>query len=106
MKSLEIKREEVAGEVTLKLSGTFDNRTALELRRSLELVDADEVVIDFSGVRSFSDSAVAVLSRGIKHAVTLRGLGHHQQRIFAYLGVMPAMAAQRGYDPADELLAG
>lgn len=106
MTSLEIRRENIEGAVTLKLKGTFDNRTALELRRTLELVDEAEVVLDFGGVGQFSDSAVAVLSRGIKHVVTLKGLGHHHQRIFAYLGMMPVMSVYRGYDPSDELLAG
>lgn len=106
MKSLEIRREDSAGAITLKLSGTLDNSTALDLRRSLEQLSPGEVVLDFTGVRDFSDSAVAVLSRGVKRAVTLKGLRHHHQRIFAYLGMTPAAPRAATYNSADELLAG
>ena len=109
MTALEIRREDVAGAVTLKLSGTIDNRTALELRRSLdalEQIDPRDLVLDFSGVHAFSDAAAAVLTRGMKRAVTLRGLDQHRERLFAYLGVAPRSAPRSGaYVPEEVLLA-
>lgn len=113
--SLQIHREIQAGRVMLRLEGTLDGRTAHQLRDSLGAADAGEVVLDFSLVRDFKDTAVAVLSRDLgTRPVQMRGLAGHQARMFRYFGFALDSTPSRtggadseaGLYTADELLAG
>jgi hypothetical protein len=113
--SLQIHREIQAGRVMLRLEGTLDGRTAQQLRDLLDAADAGELVLDFSLVRDFKDTAVAVLTRDLgSRPVQLRGLAGHQARMFRYFGFAldraPSGArvgdSETGLYTADELLAG
>ena len=113
--ALQIHKEIQPGRVMLRLEGTLDGRTAHQLRESLGGADGGEVVLDFSLVRDFKDTAVAVLTRDLgTRRVTLRGLAGHQARMFRYFGfALDGPSAGRGagdVEPAlytaDELLAG
>jgi hypothetical protein len=110
---LQIHREIQAGRVMLRLEGTLDGRTAHQLRDSLGGAEGREVVLDFSKVRDFKDTAVAVLTRDLgERPVQLRGLAGHQARMFRYFGFATDSAPTAGLDvdarlyTADELLAG
>lgn len=108
MTGLNIHREDVPGRVTLRLEGTLDGRTALQLSHSLEqLGPTAELELDFSRVRDFRDTAVAVLTRGLLgRQVQLRGLPTHQQKLFRYFGVATGPAAgERAYYTPEEFLA-
>jgi ABC-type transporter Mla MlaB component len=104
---LEIQREELAGRMTLRLTGTLDGRTAMTLRSSLEELEAKEVVVDFSHLKEFRDSAVAVLTRPLsERKVQVRGLAGHHERMFRYFGLSTsAIAPQRAYYTPEEVLA-
>lgn len=81
-----------AGEIVFRPTGSFDGEAAWELRRKVERIDGGEVVLDFSGVREFSDFGVAVLAHGLAQRIArvqLRGLRTHQTRLFRYFGVEP-----------------
>ena len=107
MVELEIHQEEKSGTVTLRLEGTIDATTVLQLRQSLEALSSDEVVIDFSRVKQFRDLAVAVLSRGLQgRSVQMRGLGEHQERMFRYFGLTSSpgpRAMSRYYTPEEQI---
>jgi hypothetical protein len=111
---LQIHREIQAGRVMLRLEGTLDGRTAQQLRESLGGADGREVVVDFSLVRDFKDTAVAVLTRDLEaRSVQLRGLAGHQARMFRYFGFTPdgtraagVPESDTGLFTADELLTG
>lgn len=107
MTGLEIQREEMAGRLTLRLMGTLDGRTAIQLRHSLEELGPCEVVVDFTHLREFRDSAVGVLTRGmLDRKVQLRGLAGHQERMFRYFGWgTGSVAPQRAYYTPEEVLA-
>ena len=53
MVGLEIHQEERAGRLTLRLTGTLDNQTALLLRQSLDTLGSREVELDFTHLREF-----------------------------------------------------
>ena len=110
---LQIHKEIQAGRVMLRLEGTLDGRTAHQLRDSLGSADGGELVVDFSLVRDFRDTAVAVLTRDLgERPVQLRGLAGHQARMFRYFGFAPEGGSAQVGDSepvlytADELLAG
>jgi anti-anti-sigma regulatory factor len=108
MPGLEIHREELEGRLTLRLEGTLDGRTALQLRCSLEELGAqEEVVVDFTRLREFQDTAVGVLTVGLRERkVALRGLAGHQERMFRYFGLSTgAGPAPRAYYTPEEVLA-
>lgn len=108
MAGLEIHREELGGRLTLRLEGTLDGRTALQLRRSLDELDShEEVVVDFTHLREFRDTAVGVLTHGLRdRKVEFRGLAGHHERMFRYFGLSlgPGPSPQAWYSP-EELLA-
>jgi hypothetical protein len=88
MATCNFDREVDGGRTTIRLAGTFDRSAALELRERLQRDRADEV--DFSLVRDFTDLGVATLAHGLTgmdRLPFLRGLRHHQLRIFRYCGV-------------------
>ncbi|HYO51914.1 STAS domain-containing protein [Archangium sp.] len=104
---LEIQREELAGRLTLRLTGTLDGQTAMMLRSSLEELGSREVVVDFTHLREFRDSAVGVLTHGLmERKVQLRGLAGHHERMFRYFGLTTGnIAPQRAYYTPEEVLA-
>jgi anti-anti-sigma regulatory factor len=109
MVGLEIHREDLGGRLTLRLKGTLDGRTALLLRRSLDELGAteQEVVVDFTHLREFRDSAVGVLTHGLKdRKVQLRGLAGHHERMFRYFGLSLGFSTSpRAWYTPEELLA-
>ena len=107
MTGLEIHREELAGRLTLRLTGTLDGRTAMQLCSSLEELGArDEVVVDFTHLREFRDSAVGVLTHGlVERKVQLRGLAGHHERMFRYFGLTTSLPPRRAYYTPEEVLA-
>jgi anti-anti-sigma regulatory factor len=105
MAGLQIHQEEVAGRITLRLEGTLDWRTAAQLRRSLDALGAQEVVLDFAHLRDFQDTAVVVLTKDLPtHKLQFRGLAGHHERMFRYFGVSTG-AAPRAYYTPEEILA-
>jgi len=81
-----------AGEVLIKVAGTFDAVAAWDVRKRLRSLPPDaHVVLDFTGVREFLDLGVAVVAPGLldqeRPHVTVRGLRQHQHRMFRYFGV-------------------
>lgn len=107
MAGLEIQREELAGRLTLRLTGTLDGRTATQLRSSLEELGSREVVVDFTHLREFRDSAVAVITHGLEdRKVQFRGLAGHHERMFRYFGMsLGSVAPPRAYYTPEEVLA-
>ncbi|PTL85472.1 STAS domain-containing protein [Vitiosangium sp. GDMCC 1.1324] len=107
MAGLEIQREELAGQLTLRLMGTLDGRTAMLLRSSLEELGSREVVVDFTHLREFRDSAVAVLTHGLEdRKVQFRGLAGHHERMFRYFGLSTgSVTPPRAYYTPEEVLA-
>ncbi len=107
MAGLEIHREELAGRLTLRLTGTLDGRTATLLRSSLEELGSREVVVDFTHLREFRDSAVGVLTHGLMdRKVQFRGLAGHHERMFRYFGLSTGSAVhRRAYYTPEEVLA-
>lgn len=73
------------------VEGAFDASAAQEVREVLASKSQEErLVVDFSRVRQFEDSAIALLAQDIdatRGRVVLRGLCQHQQRILRYFGV-------------------
>ncbi|MCY1033690.1 STAS domain-containing protein [Corallococcus sp. BB11-1] len=105
MSGLQILREEAAGRVTLRLEGTLDGRTAQELSLSLRSLGQSEVVLDFAHLREFKDSAVGVLTHGLKEsAVQMRGLATHHERMFRYFGVLSSPTTNRAYYTPEDIL--
>jgi anti-anti-sigma regulatory factor len=108
MTGLEMQLEESGELVRVRLSGSFDGRTAIELRRVLEALGQRRVVLDFTQVLHFVDFAVAVLTRELDRQqlnVELRGLPLHQERVFGYFGLGARLPARGPYSQAEELFA-
>ncbi len=85
-----IQRELEGVRTVIRVSGTFDRASAVELAHRLEDERGDELVVDFSHVREFADLGVATLAHGLAGAarpLQLRGLRQHQVRIFRYFGL-------------------
>lgn len=92
MGGFELSREDVAGTIFLRLSGTFDVDAAKELESALgKLATNSEIVVDFSKVRDFFDLSLIVVAPTLaQRAVQLRGLRGHQARMFEYFGIPSA----------------
>lgn len=105
MPGLQIHQEELAGRITLRLEGTLDWRTAAQLRHSLEELGSREVLLDFTHLREFKDTAVVVLTKDLStHQVQFRGLAGHHARMFRYFGVSTGFSPRAYYTP-EEILA-
>jgi hypothetical protein len=104
---LQIFREEASGIVTLRLEGVLDGSAAQLICSSLEEVGTTvPVVIDFSHLRQFRDSAVPLLTFALKNTkVRLRGLGDHQARMLRYFGVDTGSLPDREYYRPEALVA-
>jgi hypothetical protein len=101
--ALHIHREQHAGKTTLWLEGTFDGRAAEQLTASIADLESP-VVIDFSQVRHFKDSAVAALSRTVREGIYLRGLATHHERLMRYFGLEPDRPVERHYYRPEDVL--
>ncbi|MDQ3264309.1 MAG: STAS domain-containing protein [Myxococcota bacterium] len=102
---LSIHREENDTTLILRLEGTFDAKTAAQLRTHLEQLQKQEVVLDFSRVQKFVDSAVAVLTGGLDcSTLRLRGLDRHGEAMFRYFGVASSRSTQRAYYTPEDIL--
>jgi len=107
MAGLQMMLEEKGNKVLVKLEGTFDGRTALELRKLLDALGKREVVLDFTQVRHFVDFAVAVLTRELDRQrldVQLRGLQLHHERVFRYFGFGSGQAPGAFYQPEERFV--
>lgn len=106
MAGLQIHQELQASGITMRLEGTLDGRTAALLCQSIEAAGTQNVMIDFGRLREFKDAAVFQLTQALSpRTVTVRGLGEHHQRVFRYLGGMPAPVARRAYYTPEEVTA-
>lgn len=88
---------EVNGSTALyRIAGRFEGACAWDLSARLEREPLLEVVLEFSRVTDFVDSAVAVIASSLAASpqrVRLRGLRQHQERLFRYFGVEPVEPA-------------
>ncbi len=85
-----VVEEADGGRVVLRFAGDFHRESALELRMQVAALKG-ALLLDFSQVRDFDDLGVATLARVLcenqaRH-FALRGLSHHQLRMFHYMGV-------------------
>ena len=105
MAALQIHQEELAGRITLRLEGTLDWHTAAQLRHSLEALGSREVLLDFTHLREFKDTAVVVLTKDLPahHKVQFRGLAGHHERMFRYFGVSTGSSPRAYYTPEEVL---
>lgn len=96
MPGCDLERE-VDGSIALyRIAGRFERTCAWDLAARLAKEPLREVVIDFSRASEFVDSAVAVIANSLLSSpqrVHLRGLRHHQERLFRYFGVEPEEAS-------------
>ena len=104
---LEIQREELAGRLTLRLTGTLDGRTAMA---AAQLAGGAGSARSGGGLHppaEFRDSAVAVLTHGLaERKVQFRGLAGHHERMFRYFGLSTGVIAPpRAYYTPEEVLA-
>ncbi len=107
MAGFELKREEVAGNVVLRLHGVLDGAAARELHQAMVSVDPrTDLIVDFSQVRDFCDYSVGVLTRTLStRPARLRGLRQHQARMFEYFGIASENSqSERAYYTPEELL--
>lgn len=87
------------------VDGVFDPLAARVVAVRIAAVPASTVlVVDFTNVVEFHDSAAAVLAQALaeRTLVTLRGLGNHQLRLLHYLGARSLDVTRRGSEPNDE----
>jgi hypothetical protein len=93
MSRCRVEREVLGSTAWYRLNGNFEGSCAFDLARHLEQEPLSEVVLDFSRVAGFVDYGVAVMSSALlsmpHKAIHLRGLRHHQLRLFKYFGVEP-----------------
>lgn len=85
-----ITREWEGDRLVIRVSGVFDRASAWAVRDRAERETAQELLLDFSLVREFSDLGIAVLAHGLsglRRRIAFRGLRQHQLRIFRYCGV-------------------
>jgi len=103
MSTIQVVREEAKGIITLRLEGTLNGEAAVELHRELDNLETNEVVIDFSHLRQFLDSAVPQVLEAIRSKpCQLQGLMRHQQRMFRYFGHMTPQEAERDFGVPEE----
>src|SRR4051812_46908074 len=96
MPGCSLEREVDGSTALYRIAGRFEGSCAWDLSARLDQEPVLEVVIDFSRVTEFVDSAVAVIAPSLAssgHHVRLRGLRQHQERLFRYFGVEPAQPA-------------
>ena len=92
MPGCSLEREVNGSTALYRIAGRFEGSCAWDLSARLDQEPLLEVVIDFSRVAEFVDSAVAVIATSLAsspHHVRLHGLRQHQERLFRYFGVDP-----------------
>jgi hypothetical protein len=97
-----IEREQESDRTIFRISGVFDRASAAELRALVDAEGGSDVVLDFCLVREFADLGVAALAHELAGAgrhLRLRGLRHHQLRIFRYFGVDAETLEGQGAPP-------
>lgn len=109
MAGLSVQLEERGAAVTVRLEGSFDAAAAVDLRKVIEVLGSKKVVLDFSGVRTFVDLAIGVLSReleGQEIKLELLGLPGHHARLFHYMGLGsgPVPSRRAAYYQPEELV--
>jgi hypothetical protein len=98
--------EAPGGEIILRFEGGFGAAEAWKAHQALEGAGrACPVVLDFSRVRSFEDSAIAVVAPDLVSdggpPIRIRGLGMHQRRILEYFGVKGPVLDERARPDAE-----
>ena len=87
--------------LVLTLQGSFDTHSARRVEEALECVQpGGELHVDLTRVVEFQDLAIAKLANVVGKTdgavrIVLSGLGLHQLRVLAYLGVDPGALARR-----------
>jgi len=88
-----------AGELVIRVDGTFDGKAATCLAGWLAEVPPQEpLVVDFTGVRECQDLGLAAVAQGLSSRgehLAVRGLTRHQERMLRYCGV----ALEHGGEP-------
>jgi hypothetical protein len=103
-----VRHKDVPGqlELVLRLEGRFDRDAAAALRRVVEQLPPDSVLLDFSKVRDFLDLAVPDLTRNLEgRGVQVMGLPHHLERMFRYFGWCKSEATDPAYYVPEDSLA-
>jgi hypothetical protein len=99
MAACTLEREVKGSTAFFRISGKFDGACAWELAGLLEREALYEVVVDFSRVSEFVDYGIAVITSALISSspkqVQLQGLRRHQERLFKYFGVDPALPPGR-----------
>jgi anti-anti-sigma regulatory factor len=99
MPSRTLEREVNGSTAFFRICGKFDGACAWELAGRLEREALQEVVVDFSQVSEFVDYGIAVITSALisssPRQVQLQGLRRHQERLFKYFGVDPALPPGR-----------
>lgn len=99
MPACSLEREVNGSTAFFRISGKFDGNSAWELASRLEREALHEVVVDFSQVNEFVDYGIAVIASALisssPRQIQLQGLRRHQERLFKYFGVDPALAPGR-----------
>ncbi len=93
------------GEVVIRIDGTFDAKAASRLAGWLvEVPRDDELVLDFSQVRSCEDFGLASVADdlGARVRLVVRGLTRHQERMLRYLGVELERSPEDDLAPGDD----
>ena len=92
MSGCDLQREVDGSTALYRIAGRFERSCAWDLAARIAKEPLAEVVIDFSRANEFVDSAVAVIATSLSSSprrILLRGLRHHQERLFRYFGVEP-----------------
>jgi hypothetical protein len=90
-----------AGEIVIRIDGTFDRQAATRLTGWLgEVPRGSSLVVDFSRVRDLQDFGLAAAAQKLATygPVQVVGLGRHQQRLLRYFGVAMAPGQPLGGD--------
>jgi 2'-5' RNA ligase len=103
MATIEILRDEKTDTITLRLEGTLNEAAAIDLHRELDRLNTHQVVIDFSHLRQFLDSAVPEVVEAIRSKdCQLQGLMRHHARMFRYFGHTTPQAVERDFGAPEE----
>jgi hypothetical protein len=88
----------------IHVDGVFDPSAARSIAARIAVVPAGAfLVVDFTKVVEFQDSAAAPLAQALadRTVVTVRGLGRHHLRVLRYLGTRFVEVTRPGSEPSD-----